>query len=370
MSSRSPTLAERLATKGRRLSEDGRFSYEEVQLALRNRGTPIEALRYEITPSGLHYLLTHFDMPDIDEGSWRLEIDGLVERPLSLRIEDLKRMTEVTEPVTMECSGSGRAMVQPRPVGQPWNLDAVSTARWTGVRLREVLEAAGVRPGTVDVVFWGADHGIERGEEHTYARSLALATAVRDEIILAYGMNGEPLQPQHGAPLRLVVPGWYGMASVKWLTRIEAIDRAFDGYQQYPNYHYRQTPDEPGVPVTAIRVRALMVPPGFADFFTRARVVKAGRTVLAGRAWSGFGVGIARVEVGINGIWRDAALGSQPGRYAWRAWRYEWDAAPGEYELVCRATDAEGDAQPVTQSWTVSGMGNNVVQRIQVLVRP
>ena len=139
MSSRSPTLAERLAIKGRRLSEDGRFSYEEVQLALRNRGTPIEALRYEITPSGLHYLLTHFDMPDIDEGSWRLEIDGLVERPLSLRIEDLKRMTEVTEPVTMECSGSGRAMVQPRPVGQPWNLDAVSTARWTGARLREVL---------------------------------------------------------------------------------------------------------------------------------------------------------------------------------------------------------------------------------------
>ena len=363
-------LAEKLAIKGRRLSEDGRFTFEEVQLALRNRGIPIEALRYEITPSGLHYLLTRFDVPHVDETGWRLEVSGLVERPLSLSLNDLKRMPRVTETVTMECAGNGRALVHPRPIGQPWMFDAVSTARWTGVRLHAVLERAGVRPDTVDVVFRGADHGIERGDEHTYARSLRPAAAVRDEVILAYEMNGAPLEPQHGAPLRLIVPGWYGMASVKWLTRIEALDRAFDGYQQVTNYHYRQTPDEPGEPVTGIKVRALMVPPGSPDFISRARVLKAGRTVLGGRAWSGFGAAVTRVEAGINGAWHDAELGSRPGPFAWRSWRYEWDATPGEYELSCRATDAAGSVQPLTPYWTLGGMGNNVIQKIPVLVRP
>lgn len=370
MSSQPPTLAETLAAKGRRFSEDGRFTFEEVQLALRNRGIPIEALRYEITPSGLHYLLTRFDVPDVNEMTWRLQVDGLVERPLLLSLNDLKRMPRVTEPVTMECAGNGRALVQPRPIGQPWILDAVSTARWTGARLRAVLEEAGVRPETIDVVFWGADHGIERGVEHTYARSLRLAAAARDEVILAYEMNGAPLEPQHGAPLRLIVPGWYGMASVKWLTRIEAIDRPFDGYQQVSSYHYRQASDKPGEPVTGIKVRALMVPPGFPDYISRARVLKAGRTVLTGRAWSGFGAAVTRVEVGIDSVWHNADLGSQPGPFAWRAWRYEWDATAGEHELACRATDAEGSVQPLTSYWTRGGMGNNVVQKIPVLVRP
>ena len=329
----------------------------------------MEALRYEITPSGLHYLLTRFEIPDIDAASWRLEVTGLVERSLSLSLDDLQRMSRVTAPVTMECAGNGRAFVHPRPVGQPWLHDAVSTARWTGVRLRTVLEEASLMPGALDVVFWGADHGIERGYEHSYARSLRPEAAARDEVLLAYEMNGVPLEPQHGAPLRLVVPGWYGMANVKWLTRIEAIDRPFDGYQQYPNYHYRRTPEERGEPVTATKVRALMVPPGFPDLISRARVLKAGRTILTGRAWSGFGTRVTRVEVGIDNIWRDAELGSQPGPYAWQAWRCAWDAQPGEYEIACRATDAGGAVQPLTPYWSLGGMGNNVVQRIAVLVR-
>jgi DMSO/TMAO reductase YedYZ molybdopterin-dependent catalytic subunit len=279
-------------------------------------------------------------------------------------------MLRVTEPVTMECAGNGRAFVHPRPVGQPWAHDAVSTAYWTGVRLRDVLEQANVSPEAVDIAFWGTDHGIERGYEHTYARSLAPAVAAQDGVLLAYEMNGAPVEPQHGAPLRLVVPGWYGMASVKWLTRIEAIDRPFDGYQQFPNYHYRQAPDEPGVPVTGIKVRALMVPPGFPDYVSRARVIEAGPTVLVGRAWSGLGSAVTRVEVAIDDVWRDARLGSQPGPYAWRAWRCEWQATPGEYELACRATDDGGSVQPLASYWTLGGMGNNFVQRIQVLVRP
>jgi DMSO/TMAO reductase YedYZ molybdopterin-dependent catalytic subunit len=351
------------------MSEDARFGIEELQLAFRNRGMPLEALRYEITPTGLHYLLVHFDICDLDPARWRLEVGGLVERPLSLSLADLQRMPPVTLPVTLECAGNGRAFTHPRSISQPWMHEAVSTAQWSGVRLATVLEEAGLKPRAADVVFWGADHGIQRGEEHDYARSLTPALALRDEVLLAWEMNGAPLEPQHGAPLRLIVPGWYGMASVKWLVRIAAIDRPFDGFQQVQAYQYRRSPGEDGPSVTFAKVRSLMVPPGFTDFIRQARVVTAGRVRLTGRAWSGNGVPVARIEVGVNGGWHDAALGSQPGAFAWRGWSYDWDAVPGEYELACRATDAEGNTQPLEQWWTMGGMGNNMTHKVAVLVR-
>ena len=363
------TLTEKLAVKGRKMSEDERFTFEELQLAFRNRGMPLEALRYDITPSGLHYLFSHFDIGDLDPKTWRLEVGGLVERRLSLGLDDLKRMPQVTVPVTLECAGNGRAFTHPRPIGQPWIREAVSTAHWSGVRLSTVLKEAGVKPQAADVVFWGADHGIERGEEHTFARSLKPSVALREEVLLAHAMNGAPVEPQHGAPLRLIVPGWYGMASVKWLVRIEAIDRPFDGYQQAQNYHYRRSTEDKGTPVTSIKVHSLIVPPGFPDYISQARVVHAGRVRLTGRAWSGNGVPVARVEIAVSGDWHDAALGSQPGPFAWRSWNYEWDASPGEYELACRATDAEGNTQSLEQWWTLGGMGNNVAHKIAVLVR-
>lgn len=319
MPTRTITLAEKLAVKGRQMSEDARFTFEEVQLAFRSRGMPLEALRYEFTPSGLHYLLSHFDICDLDPATWRLEASGLVERRLSLSLDDLKRMPQVTVPVTLECAGNGRAFTHPRPIGQPWMREAVSTANWSGVRLSTVLKEAGMKPQTADVVFWGADHGMERGEEHTFARSLKPSFALRDEVLLAHAMNGAPLEPQHGAPLRLIVPGWYGMASVKWLVRIEAIDRPFDGYQQAQSYHYRRSAEDKGTPVTFAKVRSLIVPPGFPDYISQARVVTASWVRLTGRAWSGNGVPVARVEIAFNGAWRDAALGSQPGAFAWRS---------------------------------------------------
>jgi DMSO/TMAO reductase YedYZ molybdopterin-dependent catalytic subunit len=232
-----------------------------------------------------------------------------------------------------------------------------------------VLRKTGLHANAADVVFWGADHGIERGEEHTFARSLRPADALRDEVLLVYAMNGVLLEPQHGAPLRLIVPGWYGMASVKWLVRIEVIDKPFDGYQQARSYRYRRSPDDEGTPVTFAKVRSLIVPPGVPDYISQARIVTAGRILLSGRAWSGNSIPVARVEVGVSGDWRDASLGSQPGRFAWRSWTYDWDAAPGEYELACRATDAAGNTQPLEQWWTVGGMGNNIVHKIAVLVR-
>jgi DMSO/TMAO reductase YedYZ molybdopterin-dependent catalytic subunit len=182
-------------------------------------------------------------------------------------------------------------------------------------------------------------------------------------------MNGQPLLPQHGFPLRLVVPGWYGMASVKWLTRIEALAKPYDGFQQVSTYHYREVPGGPATPVTHMRVKSLMVPPGIPDFYTRRRMVDAGEVALRGRAWAGGGAAIARVEVGVDGVWREATLEPEQGRFAWRGWRLVWDAKPGEHELSCRATDANGETQPLEPRWDTGGFGNNVVQRVPVTVR-
>ena len=227
---------------------EGPLTVEELQLATRNKGMPLEALRYDVTPVGLHYLLVHFDIPALDPLGWRLNLGGNVRHPLSLTLDDIRGRPRRTMLVTLECAGNGRAGLHPRPISQPWLSEAVGTAEWTGTPLLGVLEEAGIEPGTVDIVFAGADHGIEKGYEHDYARSLLLEETARPEVLLAYEMNGRPLEPQHGAPLRLLVPGWYGMTHVKWLVRIEALTRRFDGYQQSIAYRYKSDPDDPGEP--------------------------------------------------------------------------------------------------------------------------
>ena len=191
---------------------------EELGLAARNHGMPLESLRYDLTPPGLHYLLIHYDIPAMDPAAWRLRIGGLVERDLELSLDDLASMPSRTVRVTMECAGNGRARLEPRPVSQPWLVEAVGTADWTGVPLADLLDQAGVAPAAVEAVFTGADHGFERGVEQDYQRSLTVADARHPEVLVAYAMNGQPLPPQHGFPARLIVPGWYGMAQVKWLT--------------------------------------------------------------------------------------------------------------------------------------------------------
>jgi DMSO/TMAO reductase YedYZ molybdopterin-dependent catalytic subunit len=346
---------------------EGPLTFEELQLAARNRGLPLEALRYDVTPTGLHYLLVHFDIPAIEAAQWRLRIEG-VRRPLSLSLDDIRARRRVTMPVTLECAGNGRARLYPRPISQPWLNEAVGTALWTGTPLVDLLDEAGIEPATVAFVFTGADHGVEKGYEHDYARSLAVDDARRPEVLLAYEMNGNPLEPQHGFPLRLLVPGWYGMTQVKWLCRIEAIPRPFEGYQQTVAYWYKQTADDPGVPVTRIRPRALMIPPGFPDFLTRRRTVERGPVLLSGRAWSGSGA-INRVEVGLDGDWSEAALDPPAGQFAWQRWTFAWDAAPGDHVLGCRATDDSGNVQPVDAPWNFQGMGNNLVQTIPVTAR-
>jgi DMSO/TMAO reductase YedYZ molybdopterin-dependent catalytic subunit len=344
-------------------------SLDELQLAARNHGMPLEALRYEVTPVGLHYLLIHFDVPAV-AADWRLGVGGLVDRELSLSLDDLRGRPKVTRIVTMECAGNGRARLEPKVVSQPWLAEAIGTGEWGGVELGPLLREAGVRDGAVEVLFTALDRGIDGGVEQAYERSLSLAEALDGEALLAYELNGEPLPPQHGAPLRLVVPGWYGMTSVKWLERITVLDRPFDGYQQARAYRFRRDDDDPGEPVTRMRPRALMVPPGMPEFMTRQRFVSPGACVLEGRAWSGVAP-VASVEVSADGgaTWSAAEVGPAPDRWAWARWTWTWDAAPGEYELLCRARDEAGNEQPIGPEWNVGGYCNNAVQRVAVTVR-
>jgi DMSO/TMAO reductase YedYZ molybdopterin-dependent catalytic subunit len=268
----------------------------------------------------------------------------------------------------MECAGNGRARMPNRARSQPWLVEAVGTAEWTGTPLAGVLAEAGVRPDSAEIVFTGVDHGIQGEVEQDYQRSLTLEETAREDVLLAWAMNGQPLPPQHGAPLRLVVPGWYGMTSVKWLSRVEAVASPFQGFQQVTAYRIQMSEDDPGEPVTRMKARALMAPPGIAEFPSSDRLVDAGPVALSGRAWSGFAP-VVRVEIAVDGGWHEADLGAAPGRYAWRPWTWTWQADPGEHVLSCRATDASGNSQPLEPFWNLQGMSNNYVQTVPVRVR-
>ena len=354
----------------KRLHTTDAFASEEIQLNNRNSGLPLEALRHALTPVGLHYLLIHFDIPFVERAEdWTLQVGGLVERPLSLSVAELQKLPQRTLRVTMECAGNGRALLSPRWQSQPWEYGAVGTAEWTGSPLRHVLDKAGVKSEAVEIAFMGVDRGLDGGVEHDYGRSLTPERARNEDVMLVWAMNGAPLLPQHGFPLRMIVPGWYGMASVKWLNRIEALAKPFDGHQQVGTYIYRQNRDDPGTPVTTMRVRSLMVPPGIPHWYGRHRLVDAGEVTLAGRAWSGGGVPIEKVEVAVDGQWQAATLEPRHSSYAWTGWRTTWKATPGEHELMCRATDANGQTQPLEPPWDNAGFGNNVIQRVAVTVR-
>src|SRR5262245_43709486 len=323
---------------------DGPLTVDELRLAARNHAMPLEALRYPVTPVGLHYVLVHYDIPAVDLATFRLSVDGDVGRPLSLTLDELRALPAVEVVSTMECAGNGRALLAPRAVSQPWLLEAVGTGRWRGVPLRIVLELAGLRDSAIDVVGTGLDRGIENEVDQRYQRALPLAEALREEVVLAYELNDGQLPPQHGFPLRLVVPGWYGMTNVKWLGALTVTAERFDGYQHARSYRFRLDPDEDGTPVTRMLPRSLLVPPGVPDFLTRERFVDSTSVQLHGRAWSGQGR-IVEVEVSDDdgGWWASAELTDELGSpWAWRGWTYEWNAAPGQYVLCCRARDDAG----------------------------
>ena len=348
---------------------DGLYDDAERSLANRNSGTLLETLSLDITPIGAHYLLTHFDTPIINRDNYALRFAGDFKRPFKISLEELYGLPKITLPVTLECAGNGRVGMSPRRHSMPWGFEAVGTSEWTGTSLWPLIAEAIPRRAVVEFSFIGADFGYDRGIGHFYGRSLTIEQARDLDVLLVYEMNGQPLLPQHGSPLRLIVPGWYGMASVKWLTDITALSEPFNGFQQTQTYKYRKSAEDEGQPITDILVKSLMVPPGVPDFVTRDRCLSEGKVRVEGRAWSGTGKKITEVEFGVNGKWEKAKILDKVGKFAWTKWIFDWDASPGQYILQCRATDELGCKQPLEPPWNVGGFGNNSPQSIKVFVQ-
>jgi DMSO/TMAO reductase YedYZ molybdopterin-dependent catalytic subunit len=294
-------------------------------------------------------------------------VRGLVRHHLTLTLPDIRKLPSRSLVATLECAGNGRALLDPPVDGEPWQLGAVGTAEWTGVPLIEVLDRAGIATAAREVVFRGIDHSTARSrseEPQRYERSLQMETAQDPDVLLAYAMNGEPLSPNHGFPLRLVVPGWYGMASVKWLGEITVSDHPFRGYFQTERYIVEPAGEGRGTPepLARTRVRAIITEP------ERGDVVRRGELVVRGYAWSGYGE-IARVEVDVGSGWRVARLLDEPQPYAWRRWELTTRVdRGGRLALRARATDASGNTQPERPVWNRLGYANNAVQTVQIEV--
>jgi DMSO/TMAO reductase YedYZ molybdopterin-dependent catalytic subunit len=321
-----------------------------------------------VMPNAHFYVRNHFQIPRLDLSDWRLEVAGLVDRPLSLSLHDLHTMPSQTSVVTLECAGNGRFSLDPAVPGEQWELGAVSTAEWTGVPLTEVLDRAGVRSTAREAVFRGADSGdVEgRADPIRFERSLSLDVARDADALLAYAMNGEPIPLQHGYPVRLIMPNWYGVASVKWLTEIELIDRAFDGYFQAEKYHFewQRNGAVDREPVTLQRVRALITEP------SPHEAVELGDLAVRGVAWSG-AAAIARVEVSVDGgPWQEARLVGDRHRHSWQWWELLTRLdRPGPFSLRVRATDLAGQSQSEQPEWNPLGYGNNAIQEMRLSCR-
>jgi DMSO/TMAO reductase YedYZ molybdopterin-dependent catalytic subunit len=293
-------------------------------------------------PTARFYVRNHFGTPDIDTSGWRPRVGGLVERRLSLGLAQLRAMRSASMVVTLECAGNGRAGFQPPVPGEQWSLGAVSTAEWTGGPATEVLDRAGVQAGAREAVFRGADRGHLHGHDGRvhYERSMTAERLAEAGALLAYAMNDEELPVQHGYPLRLVVPGWYSVASVKWLTSIDLVSRPFDGYFQVDRYHIG------GEPLFLQRVRSLITEP------TPGQTVAPGDTMVRGVAWPG-AAPIARVDVRIDDApWQPAALVGERRRHHWQRWEFPARLArPGDTTIRARATDPAGRTQPDQPQW-------------------
>jgi DMSO/TMAO reductase YedYZ molybdopterin-dependent catalytic subunit/protein tyrosine phosphatase (PTP) superfamily phosphohydrolase (DUF442 family) len=321
-----------------------------------------------VMPNARFYVRNHFETPSLDATSWRLSVGGLVERPMRLGLRDLQSMHSQTLIATLECAGNGRSMFNPPVGGEQWHLGAVSTAEWTGVPLVEVLDRAGAVAGRQEVVFRGADQGVVEGSPQAvpFERSLSFDDACGADALLAYAMNGEPLPVQHGYPLRLLVPGWYAVASVKWLTEIEVVGSPFEGFFQTERYVYEWERDGVTVrePVRLQQVRSLITEP------TGAEEVPTGHLAIRGVAWSG-AAPIAGVDVSVgDGPWQPARLISDRRRHSWQWWELLTELHErGSTTLRARATDLAGRTQPERPAWNRLGYGGNAIQVVPLRLR-
>ena len=339
----------------------------------RTFAVPPKALQNNIVPNDLFYIRNHWkEVPDIDVASYRLAVDGEVERPISLTFDEIKQLPQKRFQVTFECCGNS-------PVPEYWAKSTrtssvmeqikghgiMGNAEWAGASLADVLELAGVKSSAVEVMFEGADHGPDEivGDpaEVTYERAIPIAKATHADTLLAYEMNGDPLPPPHGFPLRLLVPGWYGMTSIKWLMGIHVLDHEFQGFYQKERY---MTMNEPGSEIaytayTTMKIKSIITNP------VPGEIVPTGDYVVAGKAWSGED-DVVKVEISSDGgdTWDDAQITVKKSGYSWYRWEYNWTApGPGSYILKSRATNDKGETQPMEfpNKWDGRGYGNNMV---------
>ncbi|MCC6313190.1 MAG: sulfite oxidase [Thermomicrobiales bacterium] len=321
-----------------------------------NFGMPLSMLEPDgplVTPTARFFLRSNGPLPIVNPETWRLEVGGLVERPLSLTLADLRAMPRRGYDAVLECAGNGRTGFDPLPAGTPWRYDAAGNAAWSGVPLAAVLDRAGVGAEAVDIVTQGGDMpGMQRG--------LPLAIARQPDTLLVLEMNGAPLTVGHGGPVRLLVPGWAGIASTKWLVGLTVLDRALDGFWNTDNYVHWSVEGDPLRPVAEMPVRSVISTPD------DGAIVAAGPMRLAGYAWSGFGA-IRTVEVSGNdgATWKTVPFRGG-GRRAWVRWETTWQAAPGETTLMVRATDERGLRQPRRAVWNRKGYQQNGIQTVRV----
>ena len=321
-----------------------------------------------VMPNAQFYVRNHFETPRLDPATWRLQVSGLVEHPLRLSLRDLRSLHSQTVVATLECAGNGRSIFDPPVDGEQWRLGAVSTAEWAGVPLTEVLDRVSPLSEAREVVFRGADQG-RAGESAglvRFERSLSVADARHSEALLAYAMNGELLPLEHGYPLRLIVPGWYAVASVKWLTEIEVIGSPFEGFFQTQRYFYEIQRDGTTIrePVRLQKVRSVITEPASEHEIT------TGDLAVRGVAWSG-AAPIEKVEVSVgDGPWQNASLIAERRRHSWQWWELVVRIdSPGQTTLRARATDLAGRRQPEQPDWNRLGYGGNAVQSVPLLVR-
>jgi DMSO/TMAO reductase YedYZ molybdopterin-dependent catalytic subunit len=333
-------------------SNQDRFGMVMRQHQPDNLEFPFAATNAYITPNERFFVRSHFEVPRITTETWRLKIEGAVQKSLVLSKADLDALPQRDVTATLECAGNGRVFLVPRAKGLLWEGGAVGNAVWTGVPLADVLKLAGLAPEAVDIVLEGADKGAVNDDPKTpgviqFARSIPRARALKPDVLLATKMNGQPLPLAHGFPVRAVVPGWYGVASIKWLQRIVVLDRLFDGYHQTMDYAIFER--KHGLPIltplTQMQVKAQIARPG------RFETVPVGHDyVMHGAAWTGEGT-IGKVEVSTDGgrQWSSAELLGEAIPAAWRLWQYRWHtpATSGTVKLMARATDNRGNRQPM-----------------------
>jgi DMSO/TMAO reductase YedYZ molybdopterin-dependent catalytic subunit len=334
---------------------------------------PFSALKEFVTPNELFYVRNHFIPPKLDAKTFRLKVVGEVQNPLELTYGQLQELPSKTMTATLECAGNGRAFLTPKTKGVQWELGAVSTAEWTGVPLAAVLEKAGVKKGMVDVVLEGGDTGEPKNDAKPagtlhFTRGLPLEKATKPEVLLAYKMNGETLPANHGFPLRAIVGGWYGVASIKWVSRVLVTERPFIGFEQSMDYSVweRRSGIPSLVPLTEMEVKASIARPTVGEILVAKEEYR-----VHGAAWTGESE-VTKVEVSTDGAgtWQEAKLLGKAVPFAWRLWEYTWKPGKaGKYSLMARATDKRGRVQPMEHDPDRRNYAINFVLAVEVQVR-